>query len=177
VASSTEAANTAGLQHNRAKRRRVLARTLTTPALKAELQELPALAPCGRYRRTALVLRLLVATGLRILELAAAWRDHLEWFPPLVQGDGGWLLHVVGKRGRHRTVPLPDDLVHELAGYPAARGLSAELERVPTRTYLIGKVEDLLPEGARHRPRGRGGRHWRRRHGGHAARRHADGAG
>lgn len=122
----------------------MLARTLTTSALKAVLQELPALEPGGRHRRTALVLRLLVATGLRISELAAARRDHLEWSAPSKQGDGGWLLHVVGKRGRHRTNPLPDDLVQEVSSYLAGRGLPDELDCGFSGTYLIGKVEDLL---------------------------------
>ena len=132
VAASTQAADRASLQHDRAKRRRVLARALTTSALKAVLQELPALEPGGRHRQTALVLRLLVATGLRISELAAARRDHLEWSAPSTQGNGGWLLHVVGKRGCHRTVLPPDDLVQELSSYLAARGLPGELDRVPS---------------------------------------------
>jgi integrase len=143
VAASTTAADTAGLEHDRAKRNRVLARTLPTPALKAVLEELQNLEPGGRHRRTALVLRFLVSTGLRISELAAARRDHLEWVPPSQQGDGGWVLHVVGKRGKHREVPLPEDLVQDLAAYLAARGLPGDLEHVPPGTYLVGKVDDL----------------------------------
>jgi integrase len=143
VAASTTAADTSGLEHDRAKRNRVLARTLPTTALKAVLEELPALEPGGRHRRMALVLRFLVSTGLRISELAAARRDHLEWIPPSQQGDGGWVLHVVGKRGRYREVPLPEDLVQALQAYLGARGLPGELEHVPPGTYLIGKVDDL----------------------------------
>ncbi len=152
VAASTVAADTAGLEHDRAKRNRVLARTLPTPALKAVLEELQVLEPGGRHRRTALVLRFLVSTGLRISELAAARRDHLEWIPPSQQGDGGWVLHVVGKRAKHREVPLPEDLVEALKTYLNARGLPGELEDVPPGTYLIGKVDDLflkLPSAGR----------------------------
>jgi integrase len=152
VAASTTAADTTGLEHDRAKRNRVLARTLPTPALKAVLEELPALEPGGRHRRMALVLRFLISTGLRISELAAARRDHLEWIPPSQQGDGGWVLHVVGKRGKYREVPLPEDLVHALQTYLGARGLPDDLEHVPPGTYLIGKVDDLylkLPSAGR----------------------------
>ena len=152
VAPSTVAADTTGLEQDRAKRNRVLARTLPTPALKAVLEELPALEPGGRHRRTALVLRFLVSTGLRISELAASRRDHLEWLPPSQQGDGGWVLHVVGKRSKYREVPLPEDLVHALQAYLAARGLPDDLEHVPPGTYLIGKVDDLhlkLPSAGR----------------------------
>jgi integrase len=152
VAASTMAADTTGLEHDRAKRNRVLARTLPTPALKAVLEELPALEPGGRHRRMALVLRFLISTGLRISELAAARRDHLEWIPPSQQGDGGWVLHVVGKRGKYREVPLPEDLVHALQAYLGARGLPDDLEHVPPGTYLIGKVDDLylkLPSAGR----------------------------
>jgi site-specific recombinase XerD len=152
VAASTTAADTSGLEHDRSKRNRVLARTLPTPALQAVLEELRVLEPGGRHRRTALVLRILVSTGLRISELAAARRDHLEWIPPSQQGDGGWVLHVVGKRGKHREVPLPEDLVQALADYLAARGLPGALEDVPPGTYLIGKVDDLylkLPSAGR----------------------------
>jgi integrase len=152
VAASTTAADTTGLEHDRAKRNRVLARTLPTPALKAVLEELPALEPGGRHRRMALVLRFLISTGLRISELAAARRDHLEWIPPSQQDDGGWVLHVVGKRGKYREVPLPEDLVHALQVYLGARGLPDDLEHVPPGTYLIGKVDDLylkLPSSGR----------------------------
>ena len=152
VAASTVASDTTGLEHDRAKRNRVLARTLPTPTLKAVLEELQVLEPGGRHRRTALVLRFLVSTGLRISELAAARRDHLEWIPPSQQGDGGWVLHVVGKRAKHREVPLPEDLVQALKSYLAARGLPEELEDVPPGTYLIGKVDDLylkLPSAGR----------------------------
>lgn len=152
VAASTTAADTTGLEHDRAKRNRVLARTLPTPALQAVLEELRELEPGGRHRRTALVLRILVSTGLRISELAAARRDHLEWIPPSQQGDGGWVLHVVGKRNKYREVPLPQDLVQSLCDYLAARGLPHALEDVPPGTYLIGKVDDLfvkLPSAGR----------------------------
>lgn len=152
VAASTNAADTTGLKLDRARRPRVLARALTVSALRATMQELAGLEPGGRHRRVALVLRLLVATGLRISELAAARRDHLEWAPPPAQGEGSWLLHVVGKRGRYRAVPLPADLVRELGAYLAARGLPQDLEQVPPGTYLIGKVDDLLvklPSAAR----------------------------
>jgi integrase len=94
MAPSTVAADTAGLEQNRAKRNRMLARTLPTSAPKAVLDELPALEPGGRHRRTAFVLRFLLSTGLRIAELAAARRDHLEWIPPSQQGDAGWVLHA-----------------------------------------------------------------------------------
>jgi hypothetical protein len=75
--------------------------------------------------------------------LAAARRDHLEWIAPSPRGDGGRVLHVVGKRGKHCEVPLPEELVQALQAYLAARGMPAALEDVPPGTCLIGKVGDL----------------------------------
>lgn len=56
---------------------------------------------------------------------------ELTWSPstglPHVEVDdrGGWVLHVQGKGGKQRRIPLPKRLVEVLQGYRVTRGLSA----------------------------------------------------
>jgi integrase len=53
---------------------------------------------------------------------------ELTWSPstglPHVEVDdrGGWVLHVQGKGGKQRRIPLPKRLVEVLQGYRVARG-------------------------------------------------------
>ncbi len=72
--------------------------------------------------RALLAIRLAGTCGLRRGELARSRRDWLE------RDLLGWTLHVVGKGGRERWVPVPDDLAQTIlrrpAGYlfPSPRG-------------------------------------------------------
>lgn len=91
-------------------------------ALDAYLRERAATDPAAAQCRWEM--RFLYTTGLRLHEAIGARFAHLE---PLDAPAGGWLLHVVGKGGRERRVPVPDELIDEasrrLTGLPAARGL------------------------------------------------------
>jgi site-specific recombinase XerC len=42
----------------------------------------------------------------------------------------GWLLRVIGKGQKEREVPLPADVVGELARYLVSRGLDADPEDI-----------------------------------------------
>lgn len=105
----------------------------------------------GRKRRLQFVLGFAYATGLRLSELVQARLADLEQVD-LEDGDTGWMLHVTGKGGRRREVPLPEPVMHLLAGYLAARGLDPGMNRADPQAFLIGKVDD-----ASERRRGQGG--------------------
>ncbi|SFM91967.1 site-specific integrase [Variovorax sp. OV329] len=87
-------------------------------------------------RRLRRGMRWLYATGLRLAEITQAKCEDLEQTE--VRGDrrsaeAGWLLHVVGKSGRTRQVPVPTELVDEfgdeLARHGFARHVQAESNR------------------------------------------------
>ena len=114
------------------------------------LQRLAA-APTSSNQRLALALHLLYASGLRLSEVVAAKVDDLQWVS--YPGDAadaagsapmqGWLLRVLGKGQKLREVPLPGDVVAELARYLAARGLAADpLDIGNQGAHLLGKASD-----------------------------------
>lgn len=97
--------------------------------------------------RTRLMVRLAAVCGLRRGEIAVARREHMV--PDLV----GWSLYVTGKGGHARTVPVPDDLAHEISRMPAGwlfpststRGGRAGAHLTPAH---VGKlVSSVLPDG------------------------------
>jgi site-specific recombinase XerD len=100
-------------------------------------------------QRLKLALSLLYATGLRLSEAVAAKVDHLQWmeYPPDSEDEEhveGWLLNVVGKGQKLRQVPVPVDVIGQLADYLIARGLDPDPEAgVNQGTYLLGKAADL----------------------------------
>lgn len=72
------------------------------------------------YRRLWITLQLAYCTGLRIAELAAARFGHVHHSR---RNGGQYWLHVQGKGGKPREVPLPAGLVTALQTYAAERGL------------------------------------------------------
>ena len=55
----------------------------------------------------------------------------------------GWLLRVIGKGQREREVPLPADVVGELARYLTSRGLDADPQDIGNQgAFLLGKASD-----------------------------------
>jgi len=98
------------------------------------------------HERVRFIFSFASMTGLRISELAAARRDHLEYVEPLGKNDvGGWILNVVGKRMKPREVPLPDVLIDSLKRYFFHRKLTSGLNLdVPPGTFLIGSLPSKL---------------------------------
>jgi len=99
--------------------------------------------------RARFIYKFAMMTGLRISEIAAARRDHLEFIEAEAStgAGGGWILHVVGKRSKPREVPMPDALVAHLQGYLAHRGLLAQPSpsiEVPPGTFLVGGYASRL---------------------------------
>lgn len=104
---------------------------------------LSGLGDAPRERRLSLALRLLFASGLRASELLAARFSHLERLP--LDDGHAWLLHVVGKGAKVRSVPVPDDLLAQAQGMARWRGAVVDLgaEALPD-TPLVGRVADKL---------------------------------
>jgi integrase len=72
----------------------------------------PVLGIAGPVR--ALCYRLAVATGLRYSEIASIRPESFDWDAPSVAVAAAYT-----KNGQNATMPLPDDLVSELAAYVA----------------------------------------------------------
>ncbi|MBC7728944.1 MAG: tyrosine-type recombinase/integrase, partial [Microbacteriaceae bacterium] len=91
--------------------------------------------------------------------------DDLQWveYPADATDDEpmeGWLLRVIGKGQKEREVPLPADVVSELACYLISRGLDADPEDIGNQgAFLLGKASDAadrapgLSRGQAHDPR------------------------
>jgi site-specific recombinase XerD len=99
-------------------------------------------------QRITFGLHLLYATGLRLSEVVAAKVDDLQWveYPADAHDDEvmeGWLLRVIGKGQKEREVPVPLEVIAELASYMQTRGLDPDPEH-PTNqgAFLLGKATD-----------------------------------
>ena len=113
--------------------------------MKQQLELLPATSSNARL---AFALSLLYATGLRLSEVVAATVDDLRWveYPADASDDSaveGWMLRVVGKGRKEREVPVPIDVVGELAKYLGSRGLDPDPEDIGNQgAFLLGKASD-----------------------------------
>ena len=110
--------------------------------------QLKLLPTTSANRRLTFGLHLLYATGLRLSEVVVATVDDLQWveYPADAHDDEpmqGWLLRVIGKGQKEREVPLPIDVVGELAKYMVSRGLDADPEDIGNQgAFLLGKASD-----------------------------------
>lgn len=106
--------------------------------------------PPGPARtRLRCLLELLVASGIRLDELARARRDHLrlETLPDL---PPAWVLTITGKRNKVREVPLADEVValldrHAVEAAPAAGDRTA----MPLVFALNGSVAQWVSRNGR----------------------------
>ena len=123
-------------------------RSLTVAQWSFVKQQLERLPPTSSNMRLGFALSLLYATGLRLSEVVAATVDDLQWveFPADASDDQpleGWILRVLGKGQKEREVPLPMDVVGELAKYLTSRGLNADPEDIGNQgAFLLGKASD-----------------------------------
>jgi site-specific recombinase XerD len=111
-------------------------------------QQLTTLPATSANQRLTFGLHLLYATGLRLSEVVAATVDDLQWveYPADASDDHplqGWLLRVIGKGQKEREVPLPIDVVGELAKYLVSRGLVENPQDIGNQgAFLLGKASD-----------------------------------
>jgi integrase len=74
--------------------------------------------------------------------------DDLQWveYPADASDDQpmqGWMLRVIGKVRKERAVPLPVDVVAELAKYLVSRGLGADPQDIGNQgAFLLDKASD-----------------------------------
>jgi len=78
----------------------------------------------------------------------AATVDDMQWveYPADASDDQplqGWMLRVIGNGQKKREVPLPGDVVGELAKYLRSRGLDPDPEDIGNQgAFLLGKASD-----------------------------------
>ena len=110
--------------------------------------QLAMLAATSANQRLKFGMHLLYATGLRLSEVVAATVDDLTWveYPADAMDNEplqGWMLRVMGKGQKEREVPVPAEVVSELAQYLASRGLDVDPEDMGNQgAFLLGKASD-----------------------------------
>jgi len=123
-------------------------RSLTVAQWAFVKQQLELLPATSSNARLGFALRLLYATGMRLSEVVAATVDDLRWVEyPADATDSesteGWMLRVIGKGQKEREVPVPIDVVGELATYLESRGLDPDPEDIGNQgAHLLGKASD-----------------------------------
>ena len=103
-------------------------------------RQLDALEDTEAQRRLRRAMRWLYATGLRLSEITRARCEDLEQVT--YRGADGssaidWMLHVVGKGGRTRQVPVPSELVAELSQEYVRQGLEPQVSALSNRTVPV----------------------------------------
>ena len=98
--------------------------------------------------RLRFALHLYYATGIRLVEGVQARVDDLRWVSyPDHESDeviSGWEMTVLGKGNKERIVQVPQDVIDELGGYLASRGLDPDPEAIANRgAYLLGQSVDV----------------------------------
>jgi site-specific recombinase XerD len=120
--------------------------------IEGQLKMLPATSANQRLR---FGLHLLYATGLRLSEVVAATLDDMQWVEYAADASDdqplqGWMLRVIGKGQKEREVPLPLDVVGELARYLESRGLDPDPEDIGNQgAFLLGKASDAAARAPR----------------------------
>ncbi len=99
-------------------------------------------------RRLCFALHLYYATGMGLIEGVNARVDDLRFVSyPDHESDeviAGWEFKVLGKGNKERIVQVPQDVVDELAGYLASRGIDPDPEAVSNRgAYLLCQAFDV----------------------------------
>lgn len=124
-------------------------RSLTMAQWRFALGQAEQLPQTSTGARLRFALSLLYATGLRLSEAVAAKVDELEWveYPPDEEDQDhveGWLLNVFGKGGRLRQVPVPLEVISDLAVYLQSRGLRPDPDDPSNAgAFLLGKAADI----------------------------------
>jgi integrase len=141
---STSAEDQKSLQYARAKADSVVSRALPLLAIQAVELELAEATQDEFIARARIIFRFALLTGLRISEITNARREFLTRIEPTAQDDGGWELAVIGKRGKPRSVPIPDSLIEDLTEYLDSRALPYFLDEVDPGVFLVGKFPSRI---------------------------------
>ena len=104
------------------------------------VKHLDSLPPGEATSRLRFVVLFAYGTGLRSAELADARFGRL-YQKPLKSGLGvRWMLNVLGKGGKQRSVPMPQAVMQVLRQYLADRGLDPEPAKQPESAPLIARA-------------------------------------
>ena len=101
---------------------------------QAVLDELETLPLGEAYLRLRLALWMLYSTGLRLFELAGLKASHLHW------NVDGWEIHLVGKGGREREIPLSASVLVMMQDYLEVRGFDRNPARWPAGTPILATL-------------------------------------
>ena len=83
------------------------------------------------------------ATGLRLSELIDARCDRLYAMPLKKELGVRWMLKVLGKGGKWRTVPMPTEIMDALGDYLAVRGLDRDPTKISGATPLLARLNGV----------------------------------
>ncbi|GLW61514.1 hypothetical protein Hthe01_18630 [Hydrogenophilus thermoluteolus] len=110
--------------------------------LMAFVGAMPAGVATARLKFT---LSLAQACGLRLSEMVGANVGRL-YTMPLKQGLGvRWMLKVLGKGGKWRSVPVPSRVISDLREYLRLRGMNHDPFANPPHTPLISSIRSEKP--------------------------------
>lgn len=138
VRRTRDASDTESLKYTRKLSETVRQRTLSHAAKEAVEREL-AESPRDQFSiRARFIYHFAIYGGLRMAEIASARRDDLYRIERTATDPGGWMLRVVGKFNKFRTVPLPEELIEELSDYLESRGLPRNIREVEPGVFLVG---------------------------------------
>lgn len=106
-----------------------------------------------RDPRVALMAKLASILGMRAIEISRVHTDHI--FEDLI----GYSLHVHGKGDKWRTIPMPDDLAHELLDREPGWVFPNRSGGHLSNTYVTKLLSKAMPDGVtghmlRHRAAG-----------------------
>ncbi len=117
-----------------------MSRALTRGQWGFLMEHLAGLPDGERAARLRFVLPFAYATGLRLSELVDAKTGRL-YSKPLRNGLGvRWMLKVLGKGQKWRTVPMPSSVMDALSEYLRARGLPGVPSECDPNTPLIAPL-------------------------------------
>ncbi len=112
-----------------------LTRALTRPQMKYVFDYLHRLPVDARVARMRFVMAFAYATGLRLSELANAKTGHLYSAPLKTRLGLRWMLKVLGKGSKVRTVPMPTGVMQALREYFQFRDADLEGDE-----FLVGRL-------------------------------------
>lgn len=104
-------------------------------ALEAEISAAHELRERNRLERGRFILALYFYLGLRISELA----NHRmgDFYAEQDHGDKLWFLRVIGKGNKQRDIPVPDELLIELARFRTLLGCPTPMPMHQEKTPLV----------------------------------------
>ena len=119
-------------------------KALSEAAMREVLRFIDAQAPSPSRARMRFILLFVEAVGLRSAELLSATLGDLRMKP---EGWNGWVLQVHGKGAKNRIAAVPDQALHALQDYLAARGLGSIQAAAPSAPLLASSLDPMAPVG------------------------------